>query len=215
LIVCERRPRLPNDTMKHASPGRHLPAGRPEFMEKTMKTQLLSLAAALIVSGPALAFELTSPDIAEGKPLAMAQVANIFGCSGGNVSPGLTWKDAPAGTKSFAVTMYDPDAPTGSGWWHWVVYNIPASASGLPTGAGTADGKQLPQGAVQGNNDARMIGFGGACPPPGPAHRYVVTVTALKVEKLEVPADASGALIGFMTTANSLGKATITATYGQ
>jgi len=137
-----------------------------------MKT-ILPLAALLLASSPALAFELTSPDIAEGKTLTAAQVANTFGCSGGNVSPGLAWKDAPAGTKSFTVTMYDPDAPTGSGWWHWVVYNIPASTTGLPTGAGTPDGKTLPKGAVQGNNDARVIGFLGACPPPGaPLHRH-------------------------------------------
>lgn len=195
-------------------PGRHVPKGQALFMEKTMKT-ILPLAALLLASSPALAFELTSPDIAEGKTLTAAQVANTFGCSGGNVSPGLAWKDAPAGTKSFTVTMYDPDAPTGSGWWHWVVYNIPASATGLPTGAGAADGKTLPPGTLQGYNDARAIGFLGACPPPGPAHRYIVTVTALKAEKLEVPADASAAMIGFMTTMNSLGKATITGTYGQ
>ena len=179
-----------------------------------MRKHFVPFTAALMLSSPALAFEATSPDIAEGKTLAATQVANTFGCSGGNVSPGLAWKDAPAGTKSFVVTMYDPDAPTGSGWWHWTVYNIPASANGLPTGAGSG-GKGLPAGAVQGRNDGGTAGFMGACPPPGPAHRYIVTVTALKVEKLDLPPDASAAMLGFMTTMNSLGKARITATYGQ
>ena len=177
-----------------------------------MKHHVLLFAAALMLPVPALAFELTSPDIAEGKPLAMAQVAKD--CGGGDVSPGLAWKDAPAGTKSFVVTMYDPDAPTGSGWWHWTVYNVAGSATGLPTAAGSG-GPGLPAGAVQGRTDAGTAGFGGACPPPGPAHRYVVTVTALKVEKLDLPQDASAAMLGFMTTMNSLGKASITATYGQ
>jgi Raf kinase inhibitor-like YbhB/YbcL family protein len=179
-----------------------------------MKKHCFAFATALMLTGPAFAFEVTSPDITEGRPLAMAQIANGFGCSGGNVSPGLAWKDAPPGTKSFVVTMYDPDAPTGSGWWHWTVYNIPASATGLPTAAGSG-GAGLPTGAVQGRTDAGTAGFGGACPPPGPAHRYTVTVTALKVEKLDLPPDASAALLGFMTTMNNLGKASITATYGQ
>jgi Raf kinase inhibitor-like YbhB/YbcL family protein len=171
-------------------------------------------AVALMLSGPAVAFEVTSPDMTDGKTLGKGQIAKNEHCSGGDVSPGLAWKDPPAGTKSFVVTMYDPDAPTGSGWWHWTVYNIPASATGLPTGAGSG-GKGLPAGAVQGRTDAGTAGFGGACPPPGLMHHYIVTVTALKTEKLDLPKDASAAMLGFMTGMNSLGKATITATYGH
>ena len=171
------------------------------------------MALGLAATQPASAFELSSTDIAEGVPLAKAQVANVFGCSGGNVSPALSWKDPPDGTRSYAVTLYDPDAPTGSGWWHWIVFDIPASATSLPSGAG--DGKALPSGAVQGRNDAGMPGFMGACPPPGPAHRYIVTITALKVARLDLAATASGAMIGFMIRANALASATLTATYGQ
>ena len=112
--------------------------------------------------------------------------------------------------------MYDPDAPTGSGWWHWVVYNLPASATGLPEGAGSADGKGLPAGAAQGRTDFGAPGFGGACPPAGDKpHRYVFTVYALKTDKLEVPADGSAALVGFMIHANQIGHASFTARYGR
>lgn len=172
-----------------------------------------ALALGLAATQPASAFELTSTDIGEGATLAKAQVSNVFGCSGGNVSPALSWKDPPEGTKSYAVTLYDPDAPTGAGWWHWIVFDIPASATSLQSGAG--DGKSLPSGAVQGRNDAGMPAFMGACPPPGPAHRYILTITALKVAKLDLPATASGAMIGFMVHANALASATLTATYGQ
>ena len=177
------------------------------------------LAAALLCAASlasAAGFTLTSPTIKPGATLADAQVFNGFGCSGKNVSPELKWSGAPAGTKSFAVTVYDPDAPTGSGWWHWVVYNLPADSAGLAEGAGAADGKGLPAGAVQGRTDFGAHAFGGACPPQGDKpHRYVFTVYALKTDKLDVPADASAALIGFMIHANKLGSATFTAKYGR
>jgi Raf kinase inhibitor-like YbhB/YbcL family protein len=160
-----------------------------------------------------MTFRLWSDDIADGKPLPQAQVFNGMGHSGGNLSPHLAWDGEPAGTKSFVVTLYDPDAPTGSGWWHWVVVNIPASVKQLPRGAGC--GKSgLPAGALQTRTDYGAPGFGGAAPPPGPAHRYIFTVHALKVDKLDLDAQASGAMAGFMTNFNSLGKATLTATYG-
>lgn len=176
----------------------------------------LMVLAALALSAPASAagkFTLTSPDIKGGK-LGEEQVFNGFGCSGGNVSPALVWRDAPKDAKSFVLTVYDPDAPTGSGWWHWVVYDIPAGTTELPKGAGSGGG-QLPAGAKQGRTDYGAPGFGGACPPPGKPHRYVFTVYALKVDKLEVPEDASPALIGFNTRANALASATFTATYGR
>ena len=172
-------------------------------------------ALGVLASTPAFSFELTSADVHDGGTLKSAQVSNVFGCSGGNVSPELRWSHAPAGTKSFVVTLYDPDAPTGSGWWHWTVFDIPASAASIAGGAGVAGGKGLPAGAIQGHNDAGMSQFQGACPPPGPAHRYVLTITALKVERLGLGADASGALVGFMTKANALGSASIVATYAQ
>jgi Raf kinase inhibitor-like YbhB/YbcL family protein len=179
---------------------------------------MAALVASLAFALPAQAagkFALTSADVKSGATLTDQQVFNGFGCSGANVSPQLNWSNAPAGTKSFVVTVYDPDAPTGSGWWHWVVYNLPASATGLAQGAGSGKAP-LPDGAAQGRTDFGAPGFGGACPPVGDKpHRYIFTVHALKLEKLEVPADASPALIGFMTHANSLGKASFTAHYGR
>jgi Raf kinase inhibitor-like YbhB/YbcL family protein len=174
--------------------------------------------AALALATPALAagkLTLTSKDVKPGGTLTDQQVFNGFGCSGANVSPELSWKGAPAGTKSFVLTVYDPDAPTGSGWWHWVVYDIPATATELPQGAGSGKGA-LPEGAKQGRTDFGAPGFGGACPPAGDKpHRYVFTLYALKVDKLEVPADASPAMIGFMTKANALGSASFTAKYAR
>lgn len=171
------------------------------------------LSAALVASNAVSAedFTLSSSDIAEGEKLSPAQVFSGFGCEGGNISPALTWQGAPADTKSFALTAYDPDAPTGSGWWHWLVFNIPAEVSSLPADAGSGVG--LPEGAVQGRTDYGTVGFGGACPPPGEVHRYIFTLHALAVEKLDLDETASAALIGFMTNANSLAKARITAVY--
>ncbi|HTN53017.1 MAG TPA: YbhB/YbcL family Raf kinase inhibitor-like protein [Anaeromyxobacter sp.] len=177
----------------------------------------LAAVALLVLAQPALAagkFTLKSSDVKPGGTLTEKQVFNGFGCQGGNVSPQLAWSNPPAGTKSFVVTVYDPDAPTGSGWWHWVVFDIPADVHELPAGAGGGTG--LPAGAVQGRTDFGAPGFGGACPPPGDKpHRYVFTVYALKVEKLDAPADTSAAMIGFMTHASQRGKASFTAKYGR
>lgn len=179
-----------------------------------MKLKYLGLTSALLFAGNVAAFELFSPDVAEGRVLNAAQVADSFGCKGGNVSPALSWKDLPAGTHSLALTVYDPDAPTGSGWWHWVVYDIPATTTSLPSAAGVK--ADLPAGAKQARNDYGVRNFGGACPPPGDMpHRYIFTLHALKVEKLGVPEDASAALIGFMLHANGLGVAKITAAYSR
>src|SRR5574340_123730 len=131
----------------------------------------------------AFAFELSSTEVPANGAVGLKHVFNGFGCNGQNVSPELTWKDVPAGTKSFAVTVFDPDAPTGSGWWHWVVYNIPANVTSLPAGAGADGGKSLPEGAEMGRTDFGSKAYGGACPPPGKPHRYVFTVHALKTEK--------------------------------
>ncbi len=181
-----------------------------------MKAQAIAAGIAAILSiATVQAFELTSADIINGGTLKAEQIANIFGCKGGNISPGLSWKDAPEGTKSFAVSLFDPDAPTGSGFWHWVAFDIPASTTSLPAGASTPDGGKLPSGTIQARNDASGVGYVGACPPPGAPHHYVLTIKALKIEKLGLDASASPALVGFMTNANKLGEVTITATYGQ
>ena len=174
---------------------------------------LIALAA-LLVTLPSAAFELKSPDIQPGRPLAEAQVFEGFGCHGGNLSPELSWDKVPAGTRSFALTVHDPDAPTGSGWWHWVVYDLPATTRSLPRGIGK--GADLPEGARQGRTDFGSTGFGGACPPVGDKpHRYIFPVHALKVEKLDVPPDATAALIGFAINANRIAKASLTTTYGR
>jgi Raf kinase inhibitor-like YbhB/YbcL family protein len=174
------------------------------------------LLAVWMPSAGAASFMLSSPTIAPDSTLTPDQVFNGFGCSGKNISPALQWMGAPAGTKSYAVTVYDPDAPTGSGWWHWVVYDIPATVTELPAGAGDAGGGHLPAGTVQGRTDFGQAGFGGACPPPGDKpHRYIFTVYALKVEKIDVPAAATAALIGYNLNANQLGKASFTAKYGR
>lgn len=181
-----------------------------------MKSSLV-LAVLLSLAGAAQAaeFRLTSTDIAEGKALGNKQVFKGFGCEGENISPQLSWSGAPEGTKSFAISVYDPDAPTGSGWWHWTVANLPATTTELPTGAGNPGGK-LPAGAVQGRTDFGQAGFGGACPPVGDKpHRYHFVVWALKVDKLPLDENASGAMVGYMLNANALGKAQLTATYGR
>lgn len=156
-------------------------------------------------------FSLSSPGMQDGGALPAAQVANTFGCSGENISPALQWSNAPADTKSFVVSLYDPDAPTGSGFWHWVMFNIPADVTALPAGISPQAG--APAGAVQSRADAGYPGFLGACPPEGQTHAYVFTVTALDTNKLDLDASASGALIGFMTNAHALAKASLTLKY--
>jgi len=160
-------------------------------------------------------FTLTSPDIANGKTMAMAQIFNSFGCTGGNVSPALAWSNVPTGTKSFALLAHDPDAPTGSGWWHWVVYNIPADVTSLPAGAGDPKRNLMPPGVVQGRTDYGSAGYGGPCPPPGAPHRYYFRLFALKVPKLDLPADATAAFVGFNVNASSLGMAELLGLYGR
>ena len=170
----------------------------------------------LLASAPAQAFEVKSPSLGTDLRLTQAHVFSGFGCEGGNQSPALTWTQPPEGTQSLAVTVHDPDAPTGSGWWHWVVYNLPAQTTQLPANAGRADGKGLPAGTVQGRTDYGTTGFGGACPPAGDVpHRYRFTVHALKVPRLDLPADASPALVGYMLHMNRIGSTTLEARYGR
>lgn len=178
----------------------------------------MTIASALLSSAALAAgtFTLESAEVKPNAKIAEAHVFKGFGCEGGNASPSLAWKNAPGGTKSFVVTMYDPDAPTGSGWWHWVVFNIPADATSLPAGAGDPASGKLPKGAVQSRTDFGKPGYGGPCPPQGDKpHRYVFTVYALKVDKLDLDDSASAAMVGFMANANKLAKASFTATYGR
>lgn len=159
------------------------------------------------------AFKLTSPDISEGHFMAKTFEFNGFGCDGPNLSPALNWQNAPVGTQSFAITVFDPDAPTGSGFWHWLILDIPASVTSLAQGAGNG---QLPAGCRSFNNDYGIKEFGGACPPEGHGmHRYQFTVWALPEATLGVPDGASAAVVGFMLNATAIGKATLTATYAR
>ncbi|QTX20135.1 YbhB/YbcL family Raf kinase inhibitor-like protein [Comamonas aquatica] len=161
-------------------------------------------------------FTLSSPDIPTGGTIAPAFESDMFGCGGSNQSPVLQWSGAPAGTQSFAVTVYDPDAPTGSGWWHWMVVDLPASVTALPANAGEKGGANLPAGARQMRNDYGLWAWGGMCPPPGDKpHRYIFTVHALSVAKLDMPDDATTAIGGFMIHAHTLATASFTATYGR
>jgi Raf kinase inhibitor-like YbhB/YbcL family protein len=157
-----------------------------------------------------MTFKLHSRDIQEGAQMANAQVFNGMGHSGDNISPHLAWEGAPEGTQSFVVTCYDPDAPTGSGWWHWAVIDIPAGVHELPTGASP---NGIPKSALETRTDYGKPGYGGAAPPPGRNHRYIFTVHALKVPTIGLDREASGALVGFMVYMNSLGSASITAMY--
>ncbi len=174
-------------------------------------------ALASLPTGAASAFELSSPDLKPNAAIAETFVYNGFGCTGDNVSPALAWKNPPKDTKSYALLVHDPDAPTGgAGWWHWVVYNLPPDTNALARGVGSVDGKNLPPGAVQQPTDFGVPGWGGPCPPVGDKpHRYVFTVYALKVEKLDIPIGSTASLVGFMVNANTLGKATFSARYGR
>lgn len=176
---------------------------------------LLAVACAATAAGPK-PFTLHSPEIKANSPIPKQFEFNGFGCNGENKSPALQWSGAPKGTKSFAVTVYDPDAPTGSGWWHWQVINIPADVTELKPDAGNASGANLPPGAKQVRIDYGVAAWGGVCPPPGDRpHRYIFTVYALKTDKLDIPADATAALAGYMINANKIGKASFAARYGR
>lgn len=175
------------------------------------------LAFGLTVSANAFAFELGSPDFKPNGMLDQRHVYNGYGCTGENLSPALSWKDAPPGTKSFALLVHDPDAPTGgAGWWHWLVVDIPASVTALPRGAGKADGSALPAGAMQPKTDFGTPGWGGPCPPVSDKpHRYRFTLHALKVDTLALPPDANPSLVGYLVHGASLGQARLTGYYGR
>ena len=134
-------------------------------------------------------------------------------CTGKNVSPALSWSGAPKGAKSFAVSIFDSDAPTGSGFWHWWVANIAGRRDRIAEGAGSGTG--LPASAVQVRNDFGSTGYGGPCPPKGMPHHYHITVYALDTDKLDVDKDASPAVVGFNVHGHTLAKATLVGLYGR
>ena len=158
-------------------------------------------------------FDLVSPDLRDGDALPVWARSGIAGAGGDDRSPELRWSGAPEGTRSFALTMYDPDAPTGSGWWHWAVANLPAGLEGLPANAGDPDAGLLPDGAITLPNEIRLPRFLGAAPPAGTGvHRYVFTLSALDVDHLDVAPDATPALLGFLLYPHILGRAQLSGT---
>ncbi len=182
-----------------------------------LATWSLVLTAIVTAAAPLHAFELKSDDFAPGGAIPDTSVFDGFGCTGGNVSPALAWTDAPEETRSFALMVHDPDAPTGgAGFWHWIVLDLPASVAELPGGAGAAAGEALPEGARMIANDYGIAGWGGPCPPEadGP-HRYNFTLYALPTATLDVPDGASKAVTGFIVNANALGEATLQGTYDR
>lgn len=178
---------------------------------------LFSFAAGIACAADG-AFTLTTPDLPEGQPIGERFTANTWGCHGGNESPALAWRHVPAGTKSFAVTMFDPHTPPVSGWWHWVVYDIPATATGLPRKAGDPDSPTMPKGAkqVRPDGEAPEPHYYGPCPDEGdPPHRYTITVYALNVDHLDVPSTSTPANIDAEIAGKTLAKATIVRPYSR
>lgn len=180
-------------------------------MQKVNLILVLSLIFSTTLFGQKT-FTLSSKDL--GGETTKTQEFNGFGCSGENKSPQLSWKNAPEGTKSFAITMYDPDAPTGSGFWHWVVTDISANVNELVTNAGNTKLNLAPKDAIQSLTDYGIKGFGGPCPPEGHGlHQYIITVYALKTTKLGTDENTNPAVIGFNLWNNTLAKASIIAYY--
>ncbi|BDD06520.1 YbhB/YbcL family Raf kinase inhibitor-like protein [Aureibacter tunicatorum] len=180
-----------------------------------MKKANIILIAFICLSNTLFAqktFTLKSNDL--GGQATVEEEFNGFGCTGKNQSPQLSWENAPEGTKSFAITMYDPDAPTGSGWWHWLVFDIPADVDQLVSGAGNVKLDLAPKQAIQSITDYGMRGYGGPCPPEGDGlHEYIITIYALKMDKLGLDQNANPATVGYYLWSNTLGKASIVAYY--
>ena len=161
-------------------------------------------------------FTLSSSDLKDGSRMAEQHVFKGFGCTGDNISPELAWKNPPKGTKSFALTVYDPDAPTGSGWWHWVIFNIPATAHSLTADAGNVSLAKAPKGSVQSITDFGKPGYGGACPPKGHgSHHYIFTLFALDVASLPLDASAMPATVGFNLHQHIIAKTQLTVLYSR
>jgi hypothetical protein len=185
--------------------------------ENAMKIlALIMIVIGVLGAGGVCAQTFTLKSDTLGGQLTEAQVFSGFGCNGKNISPHLKWTNAPATTKSFAVTAYDPDAPTGSGWWHWVIFNIPSEVTELREDAGNVKKNVSPKGSVQSVTDFGGPGFGGACPPAGDKpHRYIFTVHALDVAKLELDGKTQPAMVGFLLNQHTIAKASLISYYGR
>lgn len=185
------------------------------------KVIVIILISGFLIANQALAegFTLESDDV--GGQLSSEQVFNGYGCRGSNISPQLRWRNAPPGTKSFAVTVYNPDAPTGSGWWHWVIFNIPANVMSLKRDAGNPEKDLAPRGSIQSITDWGRSGYGGACPPKGQIHGHIFTVYALDIEKAGQGADnlldarTPPAMLGCLLADHIIAKASLIAYYGR
>jgi len=172
--------------------------------------KVFALMALMVWQTSAMALDLKSKDIAPGSKIKNDFVYKGMDCTGDNKSPELHWTGAPKGTKGFAVTLYDPDAPTGSGFWHWVVINIPASTTSLAQSWSSTG-----SGATEITSDFGATTYGGPCPPPGKPHRYIFTVHALKTDKIDLPAGATNAFARFMIEGATISKASLKAQYGR
>jgi Raf kinase inhibitor-like YbhB/YbcL family protein len=227
IDVVKKLTHRPQLLLAQADEGDRISKGRMgHFESKPCKTleasvkegrmRALILGAALAAAAtPALAeFRVSSTNVKSGSPMALAQV--LGSCNGQNISPALTWSGEPADTQSFVLTMVDTDAQNGRGWWHWSVFNIPASVHRLAAGAGSEGSKDLPAGAIQGRTDFGFSHYGGPCPPIGDhAHHYEITIYALKVPSLPLDETASGAQVGSSLGANTLATAKIVGRYGR
>ncbi len=189
-------------------------------MKRINGTVVLFFAVLLVLAGWEAAFAgdltLSSPQMKDGDHMAVEQVFDNLGCTGKNISPELVWTNIPAGTKSLALTVYDPDAPTGSGWWHWVIFNISPNVNRLPANAGDVNAKLAPAGSVQSRTDFGATGYGGPCPPVGDKpHRYIFTLVALDLDKLPLDETAPAAMVGFYLNQHTIQKAQLTVLYAR
>lgn len=196
--------------MRHLDTGQPLPYGLRLVLNCTAMVLVLD-AGGIAHAGET--FSVSSTTMRDGGHVKAAQVYNQSGCDGGNRSPQLTWRNAPAGTRSFAITMFDPDAP-GAGWWHWAVADIPANVTTLAENA-SASGALKALGAVEARNDFNAEGYGGPCPPPGKPHRYVIKVYALRIDRLGLPHGRPAPMFDHEIAAAALGSAQMTVTYGR
>lgn len=185
-----------------------------------MKKLFLALSCCLAIVAPtALAedggFRLISSEWHDGGNVPKENVFNGSGCGGANISPEFHWSNAPSAAKSFAITIFDLDAPTGGGWWHWIVFNIPGTIFEVPAGAGNKDSKRMPSASVQCRNDYGELGYGGPCPPPGSTHRYLVKVYALNVEKLPFGSETPPGKMAKQIETHSIGVAKLMVKFGR
>ena len=180
------------------------------IIKKIIFTTLLIISSLTVISQNT--FTLSSKNL--GGEATLKEEFNGFGCIGKNESPQLSWKNAPEGTRSFAITMYDPDAPTGSGWWHWVVFDIPTSTTELVANAGDIKLDLTPEGTIQSITNYGSQGYGGPCPPKGHGlHQYIITVYALKTDTLGLDKNTNPAIVGYYLWNNTLAKASLITYY--